>query len=122
MLGYVHLTAGRPVLERRAAALQRQATQQQAQQRQAQVNAYRDAVQAAEDAQRRADALTHAAAALPEDTALSLLEGQIITLATADGRQLDNVVVRVSHLCANRIHLLAGEDCPFRADDTFHIV
>ena len=59
----------------------------------------------------------------PEDAStLSLLEGQIITLATADGRQLDNVVVRVSHLCANRIHLLAGEDCPFRADDTFHIV
>ena len=54
MLGYVHLTAGRPVLERRAAALQRQATQQRAQQRQARVNAYRDAAQAAEDAQRRA--------------------------------------------------------------------
>lgn len=67
-------------LERRVAALQRQATQQQAQQRQERVNAYRNAVQAAEDAQRRADALTHAAAALPEDTVLSLLEGQAAAL------------------------------------------
>lgn len=59
----------------------------------------------------------------PEDAStLSLLEGQTITLATADGRQLDNVVVRVSHLCANRIHLLAGENDFFCAEDTFHIL
>lgn len=59
----------------------------------------------------------------PEDAStLSLLEGQVIALETADGRRLDNVMVRVSHLCANRIHLLAEEGCPFSGDDTFHIV
>lgn len=58
----------------------------------------------------------------PEDAStLSLLDGQIITLQTADGRRLENVVVRVSHLCANRIHLLAEDDCPFSPDDLFHI-
>lgn len=59
----------------------------------------------------------------PEDAStLSLLDGQVITLATADDRRLENVMVRVSHLCANRIHLLAEEGCPFSGDDTFHIV
>ena len=59
----------------------------------------------------------------PEDAStLSLLDGQVIALETADGRRLDNVLVRVSHLCANRIHLLAEENSPFRADDTFRIV
>ena len=59
----------------------------------------------------------------PEDAStLSLLDGQIISLETADGRRLDNVMVRVSHLCTNRIHLLAEPDCPFRAEDTFHIM
>lgn len=63
-------------LERRTAALQRQA----AQQRQERINAYRDAAQAAEDAQRRADALVNASGALPDDAALSLLEGQAAAL------------------------------------------
>ena len=59
----------------------------------------------------------------PEDAStLSLLDGQVIALETADGRRLENVMVRVSHLCANRIHLLAEEECPFHAEDTFHIV
>ena len=68
------------VLERRTAALQRQAAQQQAQQRQGRINAYRDAVQTAEEAQRRADALVNASGALPDDAALSLLEGQAAAL------------------------------------------
>lgn len=59
----------------------------------------------------------------PEDAStLSLLDGQVITLATADGRELQNVAVRVSHLCANRIHLLAEEGCVFSEEDTFHII
>ena len=59
----------------------------------------------------------------PEDAStLSLLEGQVISLETPDGRRLDNVAVRISHLCSNRIHLLADDDCPFREDDIFHIV
>ena len=59
----------------------------------------------------------------PEDAStLSILDGQVITLATADGRELPGVAVRVSHLCANRIHLLAEADCPFSAEDTFHMV
>ena len=59
----------------------------------------------------------------PEDAStLSILDGQVITLATADGRELPGVAVRVSHLCANRIHLLAEVDCPFTAEDTFHMV
>lgn len=59
----------------------------------------------------------------PEDAStLSLLDGQVITLSTTDGRLLSNVAVRVSHLCANRIHLLAEEGCPFSAEDTFHMV
>lgn len=58
----------------------------------------------------------------PEDAStLSLLDGQTVTLQTADGRKIENVLVRVSHLCANRIHLLAEEDCPFSPDDHFHI-
>ena len=67
-------------LERRTAALQRQAAQQQAQQRQERINAYRDAVHAAEEAQCRADALVNASGALPDDAALSLLEGQAAAL------------------------------------------
>lgn len=59
----------------------------------------------------------------PEDAStLSLLDGQVISLETPDGRRLDGVAVRVSHLCANRIHLLAGDDCPFRGEDVFHVV
>lgn len=59
----------------------------------------------------------------PEDAStLSLLEGQIISLETDDGRRLDNVAVRISHLYANRIHLLEEENCPFSESDTFHIV
>lgn len=59
----------------------------------------------------------------PEDAStLSLLDGQIISLSTDDGRRLDNVAVRVSHLYANRIHLIEEENCPFGEDDTFHII
>lgn len=59
----------------------------------------------------------------PEDAStLSLLEGQVIALATPDGRRLDNVAVRISHLCSNRIHLLADDRCPFRPEDIFQIV
>ena len=68
-------------LERRAAALRQEAAQQQARQRQERVNAYRAAAQAAADAQRRADTLAEGAAALPEDAALTLLEGQAAALA-----------------------------------------
>ena len=68
-------------LERRAAALRQEAAQQQARQRQERVNAYRTAAQAAADAQRRADTLAEGAAALPEDAALTLLEGQAAALA-----------------------------------------
>ena len=67
-------------LERRAAALRQEAAQQQARQRQERVNAYRAAAQAAADAQRRADTLAEGAAALPEDAALTLLEGQAAAL------------------------------------------
>ncbi|MGI6264723.1 MAG: PduL/EutD family phosphate acyltransferase [Acutalibacteraceae bacterium] len=59
----------------------------------------------------------------PEDAStLSLLEGQTVTLATPDGRILEKVLVRVNHLTANRIHLLAEPDCPFTPDDVFHVV
>ncbi len=59
----------------------------------------------------------------PEDAStLSLLEGQVITLATADGRELPNVIVRISHLTPNRVHLLEEDGCPFTPDDLFHIV
>lgn len=59
----------------------------------------------------------------PEDAStLSLLEGQVISLETPDGRRLDNVAVRISHLCSNRIHLLAGADGVFHDGDTFRIV
>ena len=68
-------------LERRAAALRQEAAQQQARQRQERVSAYRAAAQAAADAQRRADTLAEGAAALPEDAALTLLEGQAAALA-----------------------------------------
>ena len=67
-------------LERRTADLRREAAQQQARQRQERVDAYRAAAQAAEDAQRRADTLAQDAAALPEDAALTLLEGQAAAL------------------------------------------
>ena len=67
-------------LERRAAALRQEAAQQQARQRQERVNAYRAAASAAADAQRRADTLAEGAAALPEDAALTLLEGQAAAL------------------------------------------
>ncbi len=68
-------------LERRAAALRQEAAQQQVRQRQERVNSYRAAAQAAADAQRRADTLAEGAAALPEDAALTLLEGQAAALA-----------------------------------------
>ena len=67
-------------LERRTADLRRETAQQQARQRQEHVDAYRAAAQAAEDAQRRADTLAQDAAALPEDAALTLLEGQAAAL------------------------------------------
>ena len=67
-------------LERRTADLRREAAQQQARQRQERVDAYRAAAQAAADAQRRADTLAQDAAALPEDAALTLLEGQAAAL------------------------------------------
>ena len=58
----------------------------------------------------------------PEDAStLSLLDGQVVALVTPDGRRLENVAVRVSHLCANRIHLLAEDDCPFTEQDTFRL-
>lgn len=59
----------------------------------------------------------------PEDAStLSLLEGERVTLATADGRRIENAEVRVSHQYVTRIHLMAGPDCPFTEQDTFHIV
>ena len=68
-------------LEQRAAALRRQAAQQQALRQQERISAYRRAADSAEDAQRRADSLAGEAAALPEDAALALLEGQCAALA-----------------------------------------
>ena len=68
------------VLERRTDSLRREAAQQQAQQRQERVNAYRAAARTAEDAQHRADALAEGAGTLPDDTALTLLEGQAAAL------------------------------------------
>ena len=58
----------------------------------------------------------------PEDAStLALLEGQEVTLATADGRRLEGVQVRVSHQYVTRIHLMAGENCPFTEEDLFHV-
>ena len=55
--------------------LRHQAAQQQAQIRQERINAWHRAARTAEEAQRRADILAEAAAPLPDDATLSLLEG-----------------------------------------------
>ena len=58
----------------------------------------------------------------PEDAStLSLMDGQSVTLKTPDGRTLDHVLVRVSHLTANRIHILKEEGTPFTGEDTFSL-
>ena len=67
-------------LERRAADLRRQTAQWQTLAQQERVAAYRQAEQAALAAQAQADALTSDGDPLPDDTTLSLLEGQAAAL------------------------------------------
>ena len=67
-------------LTQRVDGLRHQAAQQQAQIRQERINAWHRAARTAEEAQRRADILAEAAAPLPDDAALSLLEGQAAAL------------------------------------------
>lgn len=67
-------------LERRAADLRRQTAQWQTLAQQERVAAYRQAEQAALAAQAQADALTSGGDPLPDDTTLSLLEGQAAAL------------------------------------------
>ena len=69
-------------LERRAADLRRQTAQWQTLAQQERVTAYRQAEQAALAAQAQADALTSGGDPLPDDTTLSLLEGQAAALPT----------------------------------------
>lgn len=67
-------------LERRAADLRRQTAQWQTLAQQERVAAYRQAEQATLAAQAQADALTSGGDPLPDDTTLSLLEGQAAAL------------------------------------------
>lgn len=67
-------------LTQRVDGLRHQAAQQQAQIRQERINAWHRAARTAEEAQRRADILAEAAAPLPDNAALSLLEGQAAAL------------------------------------------
>ena len=83
--------------------LRHQAAQQQAQIRQERINAWHRAARTAEEAQRRADILAEAAAPLPDDAALSLLEGQAAAL------QSDMAALTGQRSAANEARTAAAE-------------
>ena len=90
-------------LTQRVDGLRHQAAQQQAQIRQERINAWHRAARTAEEAQRRADILAEAAAPLPDDAALSLLEGQAAAL------QSDMVSLTGQRSAANEARTAAAE-------------
>lgn len=90
-------------LTQRVDGLRRQAAQQQAQIRQERINAWHRAARTAEEAQRRADILAEAAAPLPDDAALSLLEGQAAAL------QSDMAALTGQRSAANEARTAAAE-------------
>lgn len=90
-------------LTQRVDGLRHQAAQQQAQIRQERINAWHRAARTAEEAQRRADILAEAAAPLPDDAALSLLEGQAATL------QSDMAALTGQRSAANEARTAAAE-------------
>lgn len=90
-------------LTQRVDGLRHQAAQQQAQIRQERINAWHRAARTAEEAQRRADILAEAAAPLPDDAALSLLEGQAAAL------QSDMVALTGQRSAANEARTAAAE-------------
>lgn len=90
-------------LTQRVDGLRHQAAQQQAQIRQERINAWHRAARTAEEAQRRADILAEAAAPLPDDAALSLLEGQAAAL------QSDMAALNGQRSAANEARTAAAE-------------
>lgn len=90
-------------LTQRVDGLRHQAAQQQAQIRQERINAWHRAARTAEEAQRRADILAEAAAPLPDDAALSLLEGQAAAL------QSDMAALTGQRSVANEARTAAAE-------------
>lgn len=90
-------------LTQRVDGLRHQAAQQQAQIRQERINAWHRAARTAEEAQRRADILAEAAAPLPDDAALSLLEGQAAAL------QSDMAALAGQRSAANEARTAAAE-------------
>lgn len=90
-------------LTQRVDGLRHQAAQQQAQIRQERINAWHRAARTAEEAQRRADILAEAAAPLPDDAALSLLEGQAAAL------QSDMAALAGQRSAANEARTTAAE-------------
>ena len=90
-------------LTQRVDGLRHQAAQQQAQIRQERINAWHRAARTAEEAQRRADILAEAAAPLPDDAALSLLEGQAAAL------QSDMAALTGQRSAANEARAAAAE-------------
>lgn len=90
-------------LTQRVDGLRHQAAQQQAQIRQERINAWHRAARTAEEAQRRADILAEAAAPLPDDAALSLLEGQAAAL------QSDMAALTGQRSAANEARTAAAE-------------
>lgn len=90
-------------LTQRVDGLRHQAAQQQAQIRQERINAWHRAARTAEEAQRRADILAEAAAPLPDDAALSLLEGQAAAL------QSDMAALNGQRSAANEARAAAAE-------------
>ena len=90
-------------LTQRVDGLRHQAVQQQAQIRQERINAWHRAARTAEEAQRRADILAEAAAPLPDNAALSLLEGQAAAL------QSDMAALTGQRSAANEARTAAAE-------------
>lgn len=90
-------------LTQRVDGLRHQAAQQQAQIRQERINAWHRAARTAEEAQRRADILAEAAAPLPDNAALSLLEGQAAAL------QSDMAALTGQRSAANEARTAAAE-------------
>ena len=90
-------------LTQRVDGLRHQAAQQQTQIRQERINAWHRAARTAEEAQRRADILAEAAAPLPDNAALSLLEGQAAAL------QSDMAALTGQRSAANEARTAAAE-------------
>lgn len=90
-------------LTQRVDGLRHQAAQQQAQIRQERINAWHRAARTAEEAQRRADILAEAAAPLPDNAVLSLLEGQAAAL------QSDMAALNGQRSAANEARTAAAE-------------